>query len=1133
MQKRIVVAAVVSACLLLCSAGFAEDKDQLPPTTGSLSKPVAALIAQFPSESTTAGLILSKKLMAEKGALKEICSSLVPMGKGDDSRQRYAIGALTYYVTRPGAEAERKAYAQALVDGLKGADDPEVKQLFISQLRICGKTEAVPAIAEYLQNERLCDAAISALETIKDPRSEKLFSDALASAPEKCKGALILALGDLKSKKTAPSVAQFSGSQDQQIREDAAYVLANAGAPQAAEVVAKAVETSGPYAIGKANAMRLLYIQRLAEGGQKDKAAKLCRELVASQSAPEQIHMKSAALGLLVAVSGQGALEDLVKATDSDDKKYRAAALQFAAKMKGSQATSRWVKALDKGSTESKAEIVGMLGLRGDKAALPVVLASLNAPDKGVRAAAVVAAAQLGGGAVAPQLLAYVQKAPADEVPAVQKVLAYLPGEKVADAVAAAIPAASPQARKALLPILANRHATKHKDVAFKQAADKDESVRIAALKVLNDLADENDIDKAVALALAASSDDEKTAAQSVVASAAAKVPDAGKKAEKVLAAYNSADAAKRPVLLAPLSKIGGAEALALVVRESKSSDEATRDAAIRSLGNWSEASASPALLDAAKNAPETKLQVIALRGFIRLANDTKAEPAAKAALYRNALEAAKRDEDRQLVISGLADVKTTEAVALIAPFLDNENLKKDAALAIAKIVVPPNNDKPGMADLEIEPALAKAVPLLDDKDLQARAQKLLDAVRVQKQVSSSAKPDAEGFVSLFNGKDLSGWIGDTKQYTVEDGVIVCLPEGTGKIFTDKQYDDFVLRFDCKLTSACNNGIGIRTPPSGDPAYGGMEIQVLDDAADMYKELHPYQYHGSVYGVIPAERGHQKPLGEWNTEEIAVKGNKITVTLNGAKIVDGDLTEAQTSGTMDHKDHPGLKRTGGHIGLLGHQSRVEFRNLRIKELPKEAPAGFTALFNGKDLKGWKGLVENPIKRSTMNEVEMKRAQKKADDQMHAHWQAVDGVLVFDGQGASLCTDKDYKNFEMLVDWKITPKGDSGIYLRGSPQVQIWDVALNPKGSGGLYNNQKNTSEPLVAADNPAGEWNTFRIRMENDKVSVWLNDKLVTDNVVLENYWDRAQPIFPSGQIELQNHNSPLFFKNIYIKELP
>ena len=200
-----------------------------------------------------------------------------------------------------------------------------------------------------------------------------------------------------------------------------------------------------------------------------------------------------------------------------------------------------------------------------------------------------------------------------------------------------------------------------------------------------------------------------------------------------------------------------------------------------------------------------------------------------------------------------------------------------------------------------------------------------------------------------------------------------------------------------------------------------------------------------------------------------------------------------------------------------------------------APTGFVALFNGKDLAGWKGLVESPPKRAKMSPAELAEKQELADARMRAHWRVADDALVFDGKGDSLCTAKDYGDFELLVDWKILKDGDSGIYLRGSPQVQIWDPESKSAagvGSGGLFNNKKNPSKPSAVADNPIGQWNNFRIRMVGDKVTVWLNDKLVVDNVVMENYWDYSKPIYPTGQIELQYHGNTLYFKNVYLKDL-
>ena len=191
------------------------------------------------------------------------------------------------------------------------------------------------------------------------------------------------------------------------------------------------------------------------------------------------------------------------------------------------------------------------------------------------------------------------------------------------------------------------------------------------------------------------------------------------------------------------------------------------------------------------------------------------------------------------------------------------------------------------------------------------------------------AEEAKEGFVCLFDGKTLEGWQGDVKGYTVDGGAMVCKPGGN--IYTKKEYDDFVFRFEFLLPPAGNNGVGIRTPMGVDAAYHGMEIQILDDGHESYKKLRPYQFHGSIYGVVPAkQRGHLKPTGQWNAEEIICKGSQVKVTVNGKVIVNADLSKIEK--TIDGRKHPGLHNEKGFIGFLGHGAPVKFRSIRIKEL---------------------------------------------------------------------------------------------------------------------------------------------------------------------------------------------------------
>lgn len=196
------------------------------------------------------------------------------------------------------------------------------------------------------------------------------------------------------------------------------------------------------------------------------------------------------------------------------------------------------------------------------------------------------------------------------------------------------------------------------------------------------------------------------------------------------------------------------------------------------------------------------------------------------------------------------------------------------------------------------------------------------------------ASKNSNGFNSIFTGKDLTGWKGPIDNYEVSEGRVKCKPGKGGTIYTDSQYTDFVARLEFKLPPGGNNGLAIRYPGNGDTAYKGMcELQVLDNEHPKFKDkLDERQYHGSAYGMVAAHRGYHRPTGEWNFQEVTVKGSTIKVELNGTMILDCDLSKVEEY--MAGKPHPGKDNASGHFGLAGHNDPVEFRNLSIKNLTK-------------------------------------------------------------------------------------------------------------------------------------------------------------------------------------------------------
>jgi hypothetical protein len=236
-----------------------------------------------------------------------------------------------------------------------------------------------------------------------------------------------------------------------------------------------------------------------------------------------------------------------------------------------------------------------------------------------------------------------------------------------------------------------------------------------------------------------------------------------------------------------------------------------------------------------------------------------------------------------------------------------------------------------------------------------------------------------------------------------------------------------------------------------------------------------------------------------------------------------------------------LTVTGVFLAVIYGAAAAEVRS------PNQAPEGFSGLFNGTDLSGWRGRQRDysPYKEAALSQEELAAKQQAWNADMAEHWRVdqAKGEIVSDGHGVYLATEKDYGDFELYVDWlMVSHNGDSGIYLRSFPQVQIWDpdnpsVASvgAPKGSGALWNNNDDNPGkwPLVKADNPVGQWNTFRIKMIGSRVWVWFNGKLTVDGQILDNYFDRAKAVLPRGPIELQTHGSEIRFRNVYIRTLP
>ena len=901
-------AALVAVLAFVCAA------------PASAQPTVEELLGRMPAQTIQDMAAAGQDLIAlGPDAIKAVCAMLVPPGAGDDTNARFLLSGLAKHVSRGGAEEARAMVSGAFAGALEAAADPEVKTFLINQFQVCGGAETVDALLKYLGDEQLAEPATQALLAI---RTDNVVP-ALKAAFEGAEGAravtLIKALGELRVTDMAGKVVPFAASENRETRLAAYQALAEMGAPQDLEALRNVYESAPPYEKAKVVSYGLAYARRLAEAGDMQAANTICDYLMASN----QASFRCAALSTLVDIGNPSAQSLLLSATDDPSIEYRATALKLASKFPSREFTLQWMAKMAGASPEVRAEIIAMLGSRGDNIVSDSLTRQILAEEKVVRLAAINAATELTGNrAVSPMVDRLRKGAEEDEIEAIRSALLRVPGRQVVKACAHALNETPPPARVALLYVLKQRQADIARREVFAQAKAEDETVRMAAIDALSTVAKPADAAQVVDLVVAAQSDAEKDAARSVLVSLVSG------KASPLFDAIAKHEGQARADLVAALPALGSDEAYGVAEAAVASGDPVVKDAAVRAVSEWPTPVAMPRLLEIAKTTDNETHHVLSLGGYLRLVPAAATAPPEKVAQYKEALDAARRKDERVAALSGLAAIRTIESLGMVAQYLDNDELKTDAALAAVQIACPQGENNPGLVAPEAVAILQKAKERTDSEDLRNQIDAHLATIAPP---APPAPAPEEDFVALFNGTDLSGWEGDTAGYAAEDGLLVCKPGGN--LYTVKDYANFVLRFDFKLTPGANNGLAVRVPMPAHAAYDGMELQILDDTHEKYKDIQPYQHHGSIYGVVPAKTGFLKPVGEWNEQEVVAEGRHIVVTLNGEVIVDANIEDASKNGTIDGKEHPGLLRDSGRLGFCGHGDVLYFRNIRVKELP--------------------------------------------------------------------------------------------------------------------------------------------------------------------------------------------------------
>ena len=903
MKKKILL--LVSCILALGLAAYAQDSRSRTPQTV-----VSDVLARTPSQNAADAALDASDLAVSAPATVRILSGFLT-DAAVKAKAEYALSNLSSYAS------SHPDVAGKVLEGFESAilasGDPVAKDFLLRQMIApSGKNEA-PFFTRFASDPALAATAVGALVNL-GAKDQILYLLGSGSAP--------LTL-------LAPAVSDLG-------LDVAEPLLVNAASSASGTDLAAACKALGE--IGSASSLALL-----KEKSPADEVV-LLKRLSPSPAALKEAgrlldsgdsFIRCAAADVLLGGnSPKKALSLLGKLLDSPDRALRNSALASATDALGpGKVMSLLDKKYDRLAPEAKADVLNWAGDSKVSEALPKVLASFN-EDGETGAAAIRSAALIGGDKA---ISALIDALSTDKASLAVDALLRTKGD-VSGAVASALKDAE-GVRGGFLSMLAGTRRVK---------AAADDVIRLCSDPVAS---------KAASLSLeGVVSEKHIPALAALLDNAKGDINDYIKALSTAIKPLESADAlAKVKSFMAAspnpeyydqvIASIATPEALDFLRNRFRSEGDKTAQAALLSVD-------SPLVIKDLKEAGRTNDGY--LGRYVSALSKYETNPDALRFGYADALNMTSRPEVKADILGKVGDMPLMKSFLLAGSYLDDpsDKVRYAAAQAVKKIAskcTEEINYDDLKSCLEKSKAIFKAHGSADDGYAVDEIDKMLLEAAPSEKSELTAEEKRLGFEMLFDGTDLSKWHGDKEGYTPVNGTIYVSANygATGNLYTNKQYRNFIYRFEfCFLESGVNNGVGIRTPEGVDAAFDAMcEVQILDHDAPIYAGLQPYQVHGSVYGVVPAKRIVHKPLGEWGCEEIIVKGDHIKVTVNGEVVVDADIRKVVKGHnvapdgssvnpyTVDHRNHPGMFNPRGYISFCGHGAGLKIRNVRILELP--------------------------------------------------------------------------------------------------------------------------------------------------------------------------------------------------------
>lgn len=1140
---------IVCSILIVCTGMITAQT----PANRAVSTVVADVLAQLPAEKPVAYNHLMKEL-SETGTegVKMLVGMMNAPGKGDNSAVEYALSGLTHYASSD--EVLENKIEQAYIATLDNTEEREIKAFIIRQLAIIGSDAAINKLSGYLSEESLSSPAASAIVSIGGEAAAKALQMALmrriAISPEAQRN-IIQALGDAASAKgTEDLLRTMVQTNDVKTKAVVLKALSKTGSKESLPDLAAAAAATGYKAeVTDANGAYAQLIKRVYEQGSTKEAAAAAQSLLNNATKAGSSQIRVAALEVVFATQADK-LKILKTALKDNDNTYRNAALRFASDYADKTMYTEMFKSLPKAKNEEKIAVLNWLGCEAlcpekkailntietgiDKTGTQTLIQLLDNPDFKVKQASAIALGYLGDKEALPALTDLLKSNDVQITLLAKSVLSSFDGD-ISPALVKVINPASDAGKIVALELLSERKADAYFNAVLEQTKSSSPEVRSAAYGVLKDVVSEKDFVVLCGM-LETTESSNVLPLQRAVASAIVSMTPA-KRTETIVGRMLQAGDAKKYLYYPVLSSTDDPAALDIIVRGINEGNGVSKDAAFEALRSWKGFEAEEALFAICKDSSSPYYEK-AMGSYISLASNGKMTGENRLIFLRKAMDVAKTDEQKNKIVRLIGKTGTYPAMLYAGGFMDNSALKENAAQAVMEIALA-NKDYTGV---NVKELLSKAASVLNNPDADYQRQ------AIRKHLDEM--PDETGFVSIFNGNDLTGWKGlvanpvqrakmkpaalksaqekaDEEMrsgWSVIQGELVFNGKGNN-ICTEKLYGDFEMYVDWKLDPAgpeADAGIYLRGTPQvqiWDTSRVNVGAQVGSGGL----------YNNTTHESKPLKVADNK-LGEWNTFYIKMTGDRVTVKLNGELVVDDVIME-------NYWDRSQPIPSVEQIELQAHGSKVYYRDIYVKELKRPEPfqlseeekkEGFRILFDGTNMHEWTGnLVDYKLE---------------------------DGCISVPAEtkfGGNLYTKKEYANFVYRFDFQLTPAANNGVGIRTPLEGDAAYVGMEIQVLDSEHPVYKNLHDyqyhgsiyGIIPAKRgylkPVGEWNTQEIVADGNHIKVTLNGTVILDGNIKDATANgtmdgKEHPgLFnKSGHIAFLGHGSAVKFRNIRIKEL-